>query len=158
MNWPTLHPFGRRSDLVGAADPWSSLRREMDRTLETFGRDLGWGGNGGTAMAPTIDVSETDQELEIKAELPGVDKDDVDVTVADDVLTIKGEEKIDRDEKGKNYHVVERSRGSFMRSLTLPFRADPSKTKASFVDGVLTITLPKPPEVEAKAKKIAIGK
>jgi HSP20 family protein len=153
-----LRPFGRRPDLTVGADPFTSLQREMDRVFESFGRDLGWAGDNGRAMAPSIDVSETDEALEIKAELPGVDQKDVDVTVTDDVLTIKGEKKVERDEKGKSYHVVERSRGSFVRSLTLPFNADPAKTKASFVDGVLTITLPKPPEVEAKVKKIAIGK
>ena len=91
MNWPMLHPFGRRADLTTGTDPFTSLRREMDRAFESFGRELGWTGDNGKATVPSIDVSETDEALEIKAELPGVDKKDVDVTVADDVLTIKGE-------------------------------------------------------------------
>jgi HSP20 family protein len=73
------------------------------------------------------------------------------------VLTIKGEKKAEKEEKKKDFHLVERSYGSFARSLTLPFAADPSKAKATFKNGVLSISLPKPPEVKTKAKKIAIG-
>ena len=77
--------------------------------------------------------------------------------MTDNVLTIKGEKKAEKEEKKKDYHMVERSYGSFSRSLTLPFAADPSKAKASFKNGVLSITMPKPPEIAAKAKKIAIN-
>ena len=74
------------------------------------------------------------------------------------MLTIKGEKKQEKEEKKKDYHLTERSYGSFSRSMTLPFEADPGKIKAAFKDGVLKITLPKPPEIKAKVKKIAIGK
>jgi HSP20 family protein len=76
---------------------------------------------------------------------------------ADNVLTIKGEKKVEREEKQKDFHLVERSYGSFSRSLTLPFAVDPDKAKATLKNGVLSISLPKPPEVQAKAKKIAIS-
>jgi len=160
MYWPTLRPFGRKTDITvgGATDPFTSLRREMDRLFEGFGREVGWPAEAGAATTPpTVDVSETDKEIRISAELPGVDEKDVEVVVSDNVLTIKGEKKAEKEEKKQDYHLVERSYGSFARSLTLPFNADPTKAKASFAKGVLTITVPKPPEIESKAKKIAIS-
>jgi HSP20 family protein len=157
MNWPTIRPFGRKSDVaLGDNDPFTAFRREMDRLFESFGRDLVWPG-GESRVAPSIDVSETENELRIEADLPGVEEKDVDVTVSDNVLTIKGEKKAEKTEKQKDFHMVERSYGSFSRSLTLPFAADPSKAKATFKNGVLSISLPKPPEIKAKAKKIAIS-
>jgi HSP20 family protein len=160
MYWPTLHPFGRRSEVATrGGDPFTAFRREMDRVFESFGRDLGWpSGNlpAGT-MAPSIDVTETDKELKIEAEMPGVDEKDVEVAVTDNVLTIRGEKKAEKEEKKKDYHLVERSYGAYARSITLPFTAEPDKAKASFKNGVLSITLPKPPEITAKAKKIAIS-
>jgi HSP20 family protein len=109
-------------------------------------------------MAPRVDVSETDTELKIEAELPGIDEKDVEVVLSDGRLTIKGEKKQEKEEKKKDYHLLERSYGSFARSIALPFEADPDQVKASFAKGVLTVTVPKPPEVKAKEKKIAIGK
>lgn len=160
MYWPTLRPFGRKSDVaVSDNDPLAVFRREMDRLFDSFGRDIGWpaGDNRTSAMAPSIDVSETESELRIDADLPGVEEKDVDVVITDNVLTIKGEKKAEKEEKKKDFHLVERSYGSFSRSLTLPFAADPAKAKATFKNGVLSISLPKPPEVKAKAKKIAIS-
>jgi HSP20 family protein len=159
MYWPTLRPFGRKSEMaVGGGDPFTALRREMDRVFENFGREFGWPSTEAQpgVMAPSIDVSETETELKIEAELPGVDEKDVEVLVSDNVLTIKGEKKTETEEKKKDYHLIERSYGSFTRSLTLPFAVQPDQAKATFKKGVLTITLPKPPEVKAKAKKIAI--
>jgi HSP20 family protein len=158
MHWPMIRPFGRRSEVATGDDPFTAMRREMDRVFESFGRDLGWptAMQGGT-MAPSIDVSESDREIKIEAELPGVDEKDVEVTVTDNVLTIRGEKKAEKEEKKKDYHLVERSYGSFARSVTLPFSAEPGQAKASFKNGVLSITLPKPPEITAKAKKIAIS-
>ena len=160
MYWPTLRPFGRKSDVaVGDNDPFTAFRREMDRLFDSFGREVGWpgGDNRSAAMTPSIDVSETESELKIDVDLPGVDQKDVDVMISDNVLTIKGEKKAEREEKKKDFHLVERSYGSFSRSLTLPFAADPDKAQANFKNGVLSITLPKPPEVKAKAKKVAIS-
>jgi HSP20 family protein len=96
MYWPTLRPFGRKSDVAASAnDPFTAFRREMDQLFESFGRDLGWpGGDDRTAAAaPSVDVSETDSELRIEADLPGVEEKDVDVVIADDLLTIKGEKR-----------------------------------------------------------------
>jgi HSP20 family protein len=159
MYWPALRPFARGKTEVAATegDPFNAFRREMDRLVDSFGREFGWPAPGQAgAMAPSIDVSETDSEIKVEAELPGVDQKDVEVVVTDNVLTIKGEKKAEKEEKKKDYHLVERSYGGFARSVTLPFAAEPDKAKASFKNGVLTVTLPKPPEMKAKAKKIAV--
>jgi HSP20 family protein len=160
MYWPTLRSFGRKSGVgVGDQDLFTALRREMDRLFESFGRDLGWPGGdlGSAATMPSIDVSETESELRIDADLPGVEEKHVDVMISDNILTIRGEKKAEKEEKKKDLHLVERSYGSFSRSLALPFAADASKAKATFKNGVLSISLPKPPEVKAQAKKIAIS-
>ena len=78
-------------------------------------------------LTPTIDVSETDKEVTVEAELPGVDEKDIDVTLGDNMLTIKGEKKQEKEEKKKDYHLTERSYGSFSRSMVLPFDADPGE-------------------------------
>ena len=98
-------------------------------------------------MAPRIDVAETKDAIELTAELPGVEEKDVDLTLADGVLTIRGEKKTERNESdpAKNWHVVERSYGSFSRSIALPFDPDPAKTEAKFEKGVLRVRLAKPP-------------
>lgn len=140
-------------------DPFRALQRRMDHLFDDFANGYRWPFTNGRDMPmPQIDVSETDGEVTIEAELPGVDEKDIDVTVADNLLTIKGEKKQEKEEKKKDYHLTERSYGSFSRSMTLPFDADPKKIKANFDAGVLKITLPKPPEVKSKVKKIAIGK
>ena len=141
-------------------EPFGSLQRDMERLFEDFSRDFGWGppAAAGAGMAPRVDVSETDSEIKIEAELPGVDEKDVEVVLSNGRLTIKGEKKQEKEEKKKDYHMVERSYGSFARSIALPFQADPDKVKATFAKGVLNVTVPKPPEVKAKEKKIAIGK
>jgi HSP20 family protein len=153
---------GRGEPLSGREiwEPFSSLRRDMERVFEDFSRDLGWGmpTAAGAAEVPRIDVSESDNELKIEAELPGVEEKDLEIVLSDGRLTIKGEKKQEKEEKKKDYHLVERSYGSFARSIGLPFAADPDKVKASFAKGVLTVTVPKPAEIKAKEKKIPIGK
>ena len=159
----SLFPSERRNTEMAPApaetDPFRALQRRMDRLFEDFAGDYRLPfANGRGGLTLTVDVSETDKEMTIEAELPGVDEKDIDVTLTDNLLTIKGEKKQEKEEKKKDYHLTERNYGSFSRSMTLPFDADPSKIKAAFKGGVLTITLPKPPEVKAKVKKIAIGK
>jgi len=103
-----------------------------------------------------LDVSETDKELTLTAELPEVDEKDVELTLTDDVLTIRGEKKREQTQRNGDYHMVERSYGSFARSLRLPFAVDQDKVDARFEKGVLTVTLPKPPEVQQSTRRIAI--
>lgn len=142
-----------------AADPFLSLQREIDRLFEDFTRGsfLMPRLDGGTGRVPRINVSETETALEVEVELPGIDEKDVDVSVTEDLLTIKGERKQERDEKKKDYHLVERSYGAFSRSIPLPYAIDPDQVKARFAKGILTVTLPKPPEEKSKARKIAVS-
>ena len=101
-----------------------------------------------------MDVTETDKEIEITAELPGLEEKDVQVNLADNVLTIRGEKKAEKEEKDKNYRLVERSYGSFVRSLQLPDGVNANAIKASIDKGVLKVTVPKP--APAQAKKIDV--
>jgi HSP20 family protein len=141
-------------------DPFTSMRRDMERLFEDFSRGSGWSPPALPQMgtAPRIDVSETETEISIEAEFPGVDEKDIEVLLSDGRLTIKGEKKQEKEEKKKDYHLVERSYGSFARTLGLPFDVDPEQVKARFEKGVLKVTVPKPAEVKAKEKKIPIGK
>src|SRR5688572_8181101 len=130
----------------------STLRREMDRLFEDFSDN---GGRGGMEKwAPSMDVSETPEALVVKAELPGVDPKEVEISVSGDTLTVKGEKKEEKEEKGKTWHRLERSYGSFFRSMTLPMPVDADRITAEAKDGVLTITLPK--TEKAKAKRIEV--
>ncbi len=133
----------------------SRLRREMDRLWEDYF------GSGRRALqplqgefAPAVDVKETADQIVVKAEVPGIDAKDINISVTGDVLTIKGEKKSEREEKDENYHVVERSYGSFSRSLVLPAAADLDKIEAKYDKGVLTVTCPKKEEVKPKAIEI----
>ena len=96
-----------------------------------------------TAWIPTVDISETENGYEIRAELPGVSENDVNISVSDNVLTIKGEKRTEEASDGKNYHRVERRYGSFQRSFTLPRHVETDAIKAEFTDGVLTLEIPK---------------
>jgi HSP20 family protein len=133
----------------GGTDPFLTLHREMNRLFDDMFRGYGMpmagtaAEGGATAMAPRIDVSEDDREIRVSAELPGVTEKDVDVTLQDDILTIRGERKAEQEDRQRNYHVMERSYGSFMRSLRLPFAVQPDQIQASFENGVLTVTIPK---------------
>jgi HSP20 family protein len=100
--------------------------------------------------SPSVDVSETKDNVIIKAEIPGMTKDDVKVCVQDNVITLKGERKQEKEEKDANYHRIERSYGSFCRSFTLPTSVKADKIKATYKEGVLNITLPKTEEVKPK--------
>jgi HSP20 family protein len=154
FNWGT--PLTRRG---GGEDPFTTFRREMDRLFdETFGgRAVArWPGFQGVDLR--LDVSETDKEIKVTAELPGVEEKDVEITLSDDLLTIKGEKKVEEERKDDNHHMVERSYGSFARSLRLPFTIDQDKVEARFDRGVLTVVLPKPAEAQRPAKRIEIKK
>jgi len=141
-------------------DPFGSLFREVQKTFEDFSRRSPLAGLGSDMLAPRIDIAESKDAIDLTAELPGVDEKDVDVTLADGVLTIRGEKKAERDEKDKdkNWHVVERSYGSFSRTISLPFDPDSAKVEANFEKGVLHIHLPKPAEVAKKQQKIEVKK
>lgn len=149
-----------RSDAF-AGDPFFRLQHEMNRLFEDAFTGFGTGplfrGDLAEARAPRIDVHETDGAVEVEAELPGVDDKDLDVQINDNLLTISGEKKFERkDEKDGAYKVMERSYGSFSRSMTLPFSVDPDSVEATFRNGVLKLTVPKPPEAQTQSKRISI--
>lgn len=142
--------------------PLASLRREMDDLFENWTKDFGvpqniWTGSGAW---PRVNISETDKELRVTAELPGVEQKDIDITLTGGDLVIKGEKKSESDEKkddkGRSYQRVERSFGLFERRMTLPFEVETSKIDATFKDGVLTLVLPKPAEAQKASRKIEI--
>src|SRR5574338_501658 len=129
-------------------DPFRDLEEMSDRLNRIFARPAVWQGQGKEIMTvadwtPTVDISETEAEYVIKAELPEVRKEDVKVTVEDGVLTILGERKQEKEEKGKKFHRIERSYGRFVRSFTLPDSVDEALVKAEYADGVLNLHLPK---------------
>jgi HSP20 family protein len=95
-----------------------------------------------------MNVSETESEVRVSAELPGVKEDDIDVSLNDDVLTIRGEKRFERKDEKENFHFVERSFGTFQRSIRLPFPVNPEQVQANFENGVLTVTLPKSAQQE----------
>lgn len=147
-------PWKKKEDESGLL----SLQRQVNRlfedffgrgffSLEPFGREP-WG--------VALDVAETNDALIVKAELPGVDPKDVDISISGDVLTIKGEKKQEKEEKGTTYHRIERSYGSFSRSLLLPTPIDTDKIEAKYDKGVLEITLPKKPEAKTKTIQIQV--
>jgi len=150
--FPSL--FGR------GEDPFRSLFQEVQKTFEDFSRRTPFARFGSDILSPKVDVSETKDTVQVTAELPGVNENEVEVTLEDDVLTIRGEKKTERaeEDKDKSWHVVERSYGSFSRAIPLPFDPDATKVEARFDKGVLRITLPKPAEATKKQQKIAITK
>ena len=141
-------------------DPFRSLFQEVQKTFEDFSRRTPFARFGSDMLSPKIDVAESKDAVEVSAELPGVDEKDVEVTLAHDVLTIRGEKKTERKEQDedKNWHVVERSHGPFTRAIPLPFDPDAANVEAKFDKGVLRIRLPKPAEMAKKQHKIEIKK
>lgn len=143
-------------------DPLKELENFEQRLASRFGRVLGKPNGEGTEAisvaewAPLVDITEDDKEFLVKAELPGLKKEEVKVTVNDDVLTVSGERKTEKEEKTKKYHRVERAYGKFERSFTLPEKADASKIVADFKDGVLQVHLPKTENASAATKQIEI--
>lgn len=146
-------------------DPFSELEQVSDRLNRIFGRSelarrAGEAGKDAMTVfdwAPSVDVIETPEEYQIKAELPEVKKEDVKVSVQNGVLRIEGERKQEKEEKGKKFHRVERSYGSFLRTFTLPENIDDGKTSAEFKDGVLNVRMPKSAEAKPKSVQIKVS-
>ena len=134
----------------------SSLQNRMNRVFEeTFGSPLYRGGQPGVGTwSPAVDIFETGDEIVVKAEVPGLAKDEVRVEVENGVLTLHGERKFEREVKEENYHRVERTYGTFSRSFTLPSTVDSARIEARFKDGILEVTLPK--AEDAKPKRIDV--
>lgn len=106
---------------------------------------------------PSVDIAETDDELQVSVDLPGLEEKDLEVTVEDDTLTVRGEKKQEREEKKRDYHLVERSYGEFSRSIPLPRGIDRDRVKATFKNGVLKVSLAKTPEAKSNRRVIPVA-
>ena len=153
----------------GGTHPIVSLREEIDHLFDNF--MTSWPSAGrwfdsdpfrnfgtmGAALSPKVDVSESSDSYEISAELPGLEDKDIQLTLSDNVLTLKGEKKSEREEKEKDHYLSERSFGSFQRTFALPQDADLDKIYTEFKKGVLRVHLPKSSEAKAKTRKIEVN-
>lgn len=154
----------------GERGPFESLRHEIDRLIDDFDRGVWrlpfrrsmfgvepfWRREISWATTPAVDIIEKDTGYEITAELPGMDEGNIEVKLSNEMLTIRGEKKEEREEKKKDYFLSERRYGSFERSFHVPEGVDSDKIEATFKKGVLTVILPKTPEAQKKEKKIAV--
>ena len=161
---------GQMPAMFGWHEPLMGLRGEIDRMFENVMK--GWPGFGeldmmkgaagspakmAPALMPSVEVSEDEKAYQISVELPGMDEQDVELTLRDDRLVLQGEKKAEHEEKKKDYHVRERSFGSFQRAFRLPDDVDAGKIVAKMKQGVMTVSLPKTPEAAKKQRKIAIS-
>jgi len=159
-----LMPWSRKSGEPGRGtsgdDLVLDLQRNMnsvfDRFWQKFEGGFGGAGRGSGVDMPRTDIVETDGAIEVAVELPGMDEKDIDVSLTDDVLTIKGEKKTEHEKTEKGYVLSERAFGSFYRSIPLPAGVARDEVEAVFKKGVLTLTLPKSPASESKVKKIDV--
>lgn len=149
-------------------DAFSRLHREMNRMFDEFSQ--GWGlssrfwrtpfdmleGGRAGAWLPTVDVSETEREVKVTAELPGMDEKDVQVGLSNGLLTLSGEKKTEREGKDGSVHRSERTYGSFHRTLALPAEVNPDKVEAVFRKGVLTVTLPKTASAQSRVRRVDV--
>lgn len=165
LDLKSLVPWGQKNNSLPARsaklyDPFNTLRSEFDRVFDDFFRNgtalAGFDKLNNEAVMPQIDVSETDKEMVITAEIPGVDEKDIEVTLSGDVLTIRGEKKFEHEDNNDNRKYVERHFGSFTRSMRLPFEAGEEDVAADIKNGVLTVTIPKPKNYQREARRIEI--
>lgn len=146
-------------------NPFLALHQSMNDLFDNFFTEFEEGVRGpltgrlarqGGLLAPTVDVSETDDEVTVTADLPGLTEKEVEVTLDRDLVTIRGSRKEEREEKKKNYHLMERSYGEFHRVIPLPEGIDKDKAKATFKNGVLKLALPKLPEAKTERRQIDV--
>jgi HSP20 family protein len=148
----------KRREREGILSPLLELRHEMDDLFsDFFGRFPAFRGEFGLAPSfPTMDIKETDTAVEVVAEVPGVRGEDLDLSVVGDTLTIKGEKKEEKEEKGKSMYRVERRYGRFERSVALPAEVNVDKAEAHYKDGILKISLPKKEPSAVKVRQIPV--
>lgn len=151
----TTMPAQRRGLLstFPGRDPFRALQEQMDDLIARFESD--WNGESGLRTAtPSLDLSESEDALEVRTDMPGIKPEDIDIEVTGNTLRISGERNEESEEKGKTFHRIERRHGTFARAITLPCDVDAEKIEAQSNDGVLTVTLPK--TEPAKTKKIKV--
>jgi HSP20 family protein len=133
---------------------FNMLQREVDRLFDDFSQGVPPEQSLVAQLVPNMDVSETDKEIELTVELPGLDRTDVEITINDDILVIRGEKKAEAERKDKNFHLVERAYGTFYRAFALPNGVDPSQIQATMSNGVLKVRIPKPQQSEPKKVEV----
>lgn len=149
--------LANRNDLTRGDDPFMQLQRELGRVVEDVFRGApGFRSAFGGGFAPSLDVRETSQGLELTAELPGVSENDIELSLDNDILTIRGEKREERKTDQRGLHMQERSYGTFQRSLRLPYAPDPASVSANFDKGVLHVMLPRPQQGQARDNRIPI--
>ena len=165
----TLIPWRRKDQLPArgrdAGTPFEALHRQMNELFESFFEDFNaprlpslWRGDEGlSVLTPNCEVAETEDEVKVTAELPGMEEKDIEVTLENNVLIVKGEKKEEREEKKKDRYFSERRYGHFQRMVPLPASVQEDKVKARFNQGVLTVTLPKTEESRRKGRKIEVA-
>ena len=161
MAWKDIVPFKKRSVPVRRGDghPFERLHEEMDSLFDNFFSGFSmepFEGRQARAFSPNIDVSETDKEIKVSAELPGMDDKDIEVNLSRESLTLRGEKKEEKEDRGKDYYHVERSYGSFTRTIPLPVEIESDKAEAHFKKGILTVKVPKSAKAIETKKKIQI--
>ena len=147
MRLRSLVPFREAGALMRPDFGLFGLHREIDRLFSEFAQGIG---PNGANIVPNIEISETDKAIEVSAEMPGLERKDVDISIEDDTLTIRGEKKVEESQKDKNVQLSERSYGVFLRVLQLPPGIDPSSVQATMSNGILKVTIPKPAKSEPK--------
>ena len=155
IRWKPLHSVSGWHPVTNLADEVITMQREIDRMFDRFRGGVSEE-NALAAWSPVVDIVEEENQYIVRAELPGVDKADVKITVESNQLTIRGEKKQEEEKEGRNYHRVERSYGSFYRSFSLPTTVNSGKIEAAFADGVLTVSIPKAEEAKPKAIEVKV--
>ncbi|WP_112322539.1 Hsp20/alpha crystallin family protein [Oceanibium sediminis] len=166
MQISDLIPWGRGKDRPAtgeegrAGNPLASLQRDINHVFEDFWQRVenGWGEHRAELgmFGPSTDVTETEGNVEVTVELPGMSEEDIDISLSGDAMTIRGEKKIEHEDERKGVYMSERSYGAFYRTVPLPAGLDTDKADAVFKNGVLTVTLPKTAEAQAKVKRIPV--
>ncbi len=142
----------------GYSNPFRSLQQEMNRLFDNFFTDFTPArfGEGLGEYFPRVDVKETNDQVRVIAELPGMEEKDIDISISDDVLTLHGEKREEKEEKEGHFYRMERSYGAFHRDIPLPCEVQTDNAAAVFKKGVLTINIPKKPDAQRRARKIQI--
>ncbi|MBU2511025.1 Hsp20/alpha crystallin family protein [bacterium] len=157
--------WNRKNNAIEKRDslsPFDSFHREVNRMFDEVFGDFGsfpstfFGKDRFSSFSPSINVSEGEKSIEVSAELPGMEEKDIEVVLKNRVLTIKGEKKSEEKKEEKEFYKVERSFGSFQRSIQIPDEIEVDKIKASFKNGVLQVTLPKSESAQKKVRRIEV--
>ncbi|MGO4685613.1 Hsp20/alpha crystallin family protein [Hyphomicrobium sp. 2TAF46] len=151
-------PATQRGDHRSSAMLFGPLHREIDRLFDDFSRGLTSQSSMSMNLLPNIDVAESEREIDVSVEMPGLERRDVEISLEDNMLTIRGEKRVESNRENKNVFVSERAYGNFLRTIELPAGVDTSKINAMMSEGVLRITIPKPAHAEAKKIEVKDAK